>query len=197
MPQLTILVPTRNEADNVEPLLHRLSASVESSTVVFFVDDSDDDTPDVIGEAEAHGSGWLDTQVASPIQRATQRRARRSGARRAGANPILQWVCVMDGDLQHPPEVVPRLLNAASWSAGRPCRRKSQCAGRWERGPRPCSHRRFVAVTMFAKAMFPHRLRGIRDPMSGFFLFRRDAMTQPMSPRGFKILLEMESGIQI
>ena len=27
--------------------------------------------------------------------------------------------------------------------------------------------------------------------MSGFFLFRRDAMTQPMSPRGFKILLEM------
>ena len=27
--------------------------------------------------------------------------------------------------------------------------------------------------------------------MSGFFLFRRDAMTQPMTPRGFKILLEM------
>src|SRR4029453_975884 len=46
-------------------------------------------------------------------------------------------------------------------------------------------------AAVVAKAMFPHRLRGIHDPMSGFFLFRRDAMTQPMTPRGFKILLEM------
>jgi hypothetical protein len=49
------------------------------------------------------------------------------------------------------------------------------------RGGRRCLQRR----------CFPHRLWGIRDPMSGFFLFRRDAMTQPMTPRGFKILLEM------
>lgn len=45
VPQLTILVPTRNEAENVEPLLKRLSATVEPGTVVLFVDDSDDDTP--------------------------------------------------------------------------------------------------------------------------------------------------------
>jgi glycosyltransferase involved in cell wall biosynthesis len=45
VPQLTILVPTRNEAENVEPLLRRLSGTVEPGTVVLFVDDSDDETP--------------------------------------------------------------------------------------------------------------------------------------------------------
>jgi hypothetical protein len=45
--------------------------------------------------------------------------------------------------------------------------------------------------TVLAKAVFPHRLRGIRDPMSGFFLFRRAALTETMTPRGFKILLEI------
>jgi hypothetical protein len=39
VPQLTILVPTRNEAKNVEPLLRRLPANAEPGTVVLFVDD--------------------------------------------------------------------------------------------------------------------------------------------------------------
>jgi dolichol-phosphate mannosyltransferase len=47
------------------------------------------------------------------------------------------------------------------------------------------------ASTVLAKVTFPYRLRGIRDPMSGFFLFRREALTETMAPRGFKILLEI------
>jgi hypothetical protein len=39
VPQLTILVPTRNGAKSVEPLLRRLPANVEPGTVVLFVDD--------------------------------------------------------------------------------------------------------------------------------------------------------------
>lgn len=59
VPQLTILVPTRNEAENVEPLLKRLSATVEPGTVVLFVDDSDDDTPHAIQAARERGFGSL------------------------------------------------------------------------------------------------------------------------------------------
>jgi hypothetical protein len=74
MPQLTILVPTRNEAENVEPLLRRLSATVEPGTVVLFVDDSDDDTPHVIQAARERGFGSLALRL-----------LHRSGAQRTGA----------------------------------------------------------------------------------------------------------------
>src|SRR5215211_1521745 len=112
MPQLMILVPTRNEADNVEPLLGRLSACVESRTVVLFVDDSDDETPAVIRAARERQFGSLDVQLLHrPVG---VRGGGLGGAVLAGlAQTDTPWVCVMDGDLQHPPEVVPRLLLAA------------------------------------------------------------------------------------
>jgi dolichol-phosphate mannosyltransferase len=190
VPQLTILVPTRNEADNVEPLLRRLSATVEPGTVVLFVDDSDDDTPHVVQAARERGFRSLAVRL-----------LHRSGEQRTGGlgRAVLaglertdtQWVCVMDGDLQHPPEVVPRLLEAA-----RTAQADLVVASRYVPGGR---NEGLGAVrtavswgsTVLAKAIFPYRLRGIRDPMSGFFLFRREAMTRPMTPRGFKILLEM------
>ena len=43
-----------------------------------------------------------------------------------------------------------------------------------------------------ARSMFPRRLRGVSDPMSGFFLVRRGAVPlDRLRPRGFKILLEI------
>jgi dolichol-phosphate mannosyltransferase len=190
VPQLTILVPTRNEAENVELLLKRLSGTVEPGTVVLFVDDSDDDTPRVIQAARERGFGSL--AITLLHRSGEQRTGGLGGAVLAGLERThTQWVCVMDGDLQHPPEVVPRLLNAANVA-----RADLVVASRYVKGGR---NEGLGAVrtavswgsTVLAKAMFPHRLRGIRDPMSGFFLFRRDAITQPMTPRGFKILLEM------
>ena len=51
---LTVLVPTRNERGNIEPLLDRLSAvSGELHLKVLFVDDSDDGTPEVITRLSA------------------------------------------------------------------------------------------------------------------------------------------------
>ena len=90
-----------------------------------------------------------------------------------------------------PPEVVPRLLNAATSAQADLVVASRNVQGGRNEGLGAVRTAVSWGSTMLAKAMFPHRLRGIRDPMSGFFLFRRDAMTQPMSPRGFKILLEM------
>ena len=190
VPQLTILVPTRNEAENVEPLLGRLSATVEPGTVVLFVDDSDDDTPHVIQAARQHGFGSLAIRLLH--RSGAQRTGGLGGAVLAGLERTeTPWVCVMDGDLKHPPEVVPRLLEAA-----RTAQADLVVASRYVPGGR---NEGFGAVrtavswgsTVLAKAMFPHRLRRIRDPMSGFFLFRREALTATMTPRGFKILLEI------
>jgi dolichol-phosphate mannosyltransferase len=189
-PQLTILVPTRNEAENVEPLLRRLSAVVESATVVLFVDDSDDNTPGVIEAAQELGIGSVNTKLLH--RSGPQRTGGLGGAVLAGLKITdTPWVCVMDGDLQHPPEVVPRLLETARTAHADLVVASRYVADGRNEGLGAVRTAVSWTSTVLAKAVFPHRLRGISDPMSGFFLFRRDALTAAMTPRGFKILLEI------
>ena len=190
VPQLTILVPTRNEVENVEPLLKRLSAIAEPDTVVLFVDDSDDATPHVIQAARERGFGSLETRLLH--RSGAQQTGGLGGAVLAGLE-ITQtpWVCVMDGDLQHPPEVVPRLLDAARTANADLVVASRYVAGGRNEGLGAVRTAVSWGSTVLAKAVFPYRLRGIRDPMSGFFLFRREALTATMAPRGFKILLEI------
>jgi dolichol-phosphate mannosyltransferase len=190
VPELTILVPTRNEAENVEPLLRRLSGTVEPGTVVLFVDDSDDETPQVIQAARDRGFTSLAIRLLH--RSGEQRIGGLGGAVLAGLKRTdTSWACVMDGDLQHPPEVVPQLLSAATSAQADLVVASRYIEGGRNEGLGAVRTAVSWGSTVLAKATFPHRLRGIHDPMSGFFLFRRDAMTQPMTPRGFKILLEM------
>ena len=98
----------------------------------------------------------------------------------------------MDADLQHPPEVVADLF-AAGESAGADivcATRNVSGAGRHGLGAtRDVISRSFAA---FARRAFPRRLRGVSDPMSGFFLVRRSALDpEALHPTGFKILLEI------
>jgi len=110
---LTVLVPTRNEAENVAKLLDDLSAALDGvSAEVVFVDDSDDSTPAVIEAEAARREATLPTRLVR--RKHGQRAGGLSGAVVAGLRVARgRWVCVMDGDLQHPPAVVPRLLHEA------------------------------------------------------------------------------------
>ena len=52
MPRLTVIIPTRNEKHSIELLLARLGPAVAPlNAELIFVDDSDDETPDVLAEA--------------------------------------------------------------------------------------------------------------------------------------------------
>jgi glycosyltransferase involved in cell wall biosynthesis len=157
---------------------------------VLFVDDSDDETPTVIQAARERGLGSLDTRLLHrPVG---QRGGGLGGAVLAGLEQTdTPWVCVMDGDLQHPPEVVPSLLTAARAADADLVVASRYIPGGRNEGLGPVRSAVSWASTVLAKATFPHRLRGIRDPMSGFFLFRRESLTETMTPRGFKILLEV------
>jgi dolichol-phosphate mannosyltransferase len=187
---LTILVPTRNEAHNVYPLLERLSSSLSVPATVLFVDDSDDETPRVVEEAAARSYPRLEVRLLH--RDGAERRGGLGGAVLAGlAESESTWVCVMDGDLQHPPECVSELLRAATEQDV-----DLVVASRYVPGGRNDglgAIRTLVSLgsTALAKLAFPRRLRGISDPMSGFFLFRRASVTGRMAPRGFKILLEI------
>ena len=187
---VSLVVPTRNEAGNVTELLarlERLPAGVLAE--VIFVDDSDDDTPAVIHRVASES--LLEVRVVH----------RGRGARSGGLSGAVvegfriatgDWVCVMDADLQHPPEVIARLLQAGT-SEGVDL----VCATRnVEGGERHGLSRVRDAIsqgsTLTARLLFPRRLRGVSDPMSGFFMVRRDAVDlQALRPSGFKILLEI------
>ncbi len=186
---LSVIVPTRNEAGNVYPLLQRIQGAVsEVKLEVIFVDDSTDNTPEIIQEASK--------QFPFPVKVIARPLERRNGLGKAVVEGLQaassEWVCVMDGDLQHPPEVIPQLLDhALRTNSGLVAASRLTKGG----GTEGLSVRRkFISygLAFLSNLVFPKRLRQISDPLTGFFLLRRDAIhTERLQPEGFKILLEI------
>ncbi|MBO3736998.1 glycosyltransferase [Actinoplanes flavus] len=190
-PAVSVVVPTRNEAENVRPLVEQLREALGATPAeIVFVDDSDDDTP-----ATVTALSERDPDGVRLVHRAVgERTGGLGGAVAAGlAAARAPWVVVMDGDLQHPPETVPALL-----AAGRRNRADAVVASRYRTPGRvdglSGGFRRLVsrASGTLAKVFFPRRLRAVTDPMSGFFAVRREAVDLgALRPRGYKILLEV------
>ncbi|HEY1178342.1 MAG TPA: glycosyltransferase, partial [Phytomonospora sp.] len=178
VPQVSIVVPTRNERDNVGPLLHRLHAALGGTPAeVVFVDDSDDDTPEVVRETAGAYEGTA-TEVALVHRTRDERAGGLSGAVVSGFRAArAPWVVVMDADLQHPPEVVPDLLAAAVEGAA-DLVVGSRYVGDGDADGLSSWTRSLVSLGSgrLSKAFFPRRLKDISDPMSGLFLVRRAAL---------------------
>jgi glycosyltransferase involved in cell wall biosynthesis len=190
---LTILVPTRNEAGNVEVLLPRISAAVAGiSTEIVFIDDSDDTTADVIRAVARQGGGGA-CQVSLIHRQGGQRTGGLGGAVVDGLRAVnAPWVCVLDADLQHPPEVIPMLLGKAERDGADLAVASRYCGQGRSEGLGSVRTLISKACTWLAKLLFPVRLRRVTDPMSGFFLVRPSAVDlDQLQPRGFKILLEL------
>ncbi|MDY7105842.1 MAG: polyprenol phosphomannose-dependent alpha 1,6 mannosyltransferase MptB [Actinomycetota bacterium] len=188
--ELTVVVPTRNEAGNVGPLLHRLDgalAGVDAEVIV--VDDSDDDTCDRLADA-APG-------VALPVRLLHRRGNERWGGLSSAVVEGIEaaegrWVAVIDGDLQHPPEVVRDMLERTHTRACDLVVGSRFVPGGDAGGLSPLRRRLSAAATLTARGVLGPRLAGCTDPMSGLFLVRRSMVdTRRCNPSGFKILLEL------
>jgi dolichol-phosphate mannosyltransferase len=187
---LTVVVPTFNEVSNISALVQRLTdALVGRAAEIVFVDDSTDGTP-------------LEIERVAAEARVPVRLVHRRGAERVGglAGAVVagirasdsEFVAVMDGDLQHPPETVPVLRDLAE---DVDLAVASRYAGEGDASGLASGYRRWVSngSTVLAQACFPRRVgRVCTDPMTGFFCFRRSAVDLVrLRPRGFKILLEI------
>jgi dolichol-phosphate mannosyltransferase len=191
---VSVIVPTFNEAPNVAELVDRVCAAVRDRGLelgrleIIFVDDSTDDTPRVIEQVAAAAPlpvrlihrdepvGGLGGAVVEGIRAATG-----------------TWCVVMDGDLQHPPELIPVLV-ARGESSGADVVVASRYCGDGSAEGLADGFRRLVSSgsTLVTKSMFPRRLRECTDPMTGFFAIRRASVElADLRPRGFKILLEL------
>ena len=108
IPELSVIVPTYNERDNIQELVHRLDLCLSGVEweVIFVDDDSTDGTVGVAREISQR----------NPRVRCVHRIGRR-GLASACVEGILatssSYVAVMDADLQHKEQILPEMLRIA------------------------------------------------------------------------------------
>lgn len=180
---VSVIIPTLNEADNIDTLFARLPSVAE----IIVVDDGDDTTAE---RARAHAT----TRPVTVIHRVgAERTGGLSTAVIAGiaASTAPYW-CVIDGDLQHPPEMIASLyetVTARQLDVVVASRRNWDSINQGMSWVRRAASRGLGVV---AFTLFRHDLHGVADPLSGFFMVRRRAVAPGrLDPTGFKILLEV------
>ncbi len=184
--ELSIIVPTLNESENLPVLIGKLEEALNGVEweVIFVDDDSDDGTAELAREI-----GCTNRRVRS-IQRIGRRGL--SGACIEGmlASPA-PYLAVMDADLQHDETLLPRMLETlrvgdtdvvigSRYMEG-------GGFGEWAESRQMISR---FATSLGRLAM----KNDVSDPMSGFFMLRKDAFHQSvrkLSGIGFKILLDI------
>ena len=189
--RLTMVIPTRNESGNVVPLMDRLLPALAGiDAEIIFVDDSDDDTPMQIES--------LSQRMLMPIRLIHREGSARMGGLGGAVTDGIRaakgsWVCVMDADLQHPPELVPELFQKALNSDVEiVVASRHTVGGTAEEGFNLLRSGLSTGSTLLAKCLFPKGLSQVSDPMSGFFLVKKSSIdVDELNPNGFKILLEI------
>lgn len=186
---VTVIVPTFNERGNVAELVARIGAALAGREAeILFIDDSADDTAAEVARVAA------DAPLPVRVIHRPANTGGLSGAVVLGIREAAADVCiVMDGDLQHPPELLPALLDRYDRGDADVVAASRYIGGGDSRGLGTTV--RFGlsrAATWLTKAMFPIRLSPSSDPMTGFFLIDRRRIDLPgLRPQGFKILLEV------
>src|SRR5918995_812198 len=188
---LTLVVPTRNEVDNVPELVRELRESLSDIDYrVVFVDDSTDETPGVIRDLARE-----DGRVRLVRREGAERRGGLSTAVTRGldlSSGASEYTCVMDADLQHPPGKVREMLETARRTdadvvvASRYADGGSYAGLSGTLRPAVSVGSKYLAQIVFKEA------RKTSDPMTGFFLIKNEAISGiQFRPTGFKVLLEI------
>ena len=181
----SIVIPTFRERDNLQRLLPALFDVLRqaglAAEVVVVDDDSRDGTEELCRRLSADNPLWLyirrgERGLATAVLR---------GLQLAKGDVLV----VMDADFSHPPEAVPKLIEAAESPACDLAVGSRYVAGgavdpdwSWLR------HINSKVATLLARG-----LTDVSDPMAGFFAIKRDTLAQAkvLRPLGYKILLEL------
>ena len=184
-PEISIIVPTLNEAANIPALLARIAVAVKARTYeVLVIDDSStDQTIEVCAQLCSRYPLYLHVR--------TQPVGGLSGAAIYGLSSANgKYLVVMDADLQHPPERIRDLLaplenDEAEFVIGSRYVSGGSTDQRWGTLRRINS----TVATLLARPIAGQA----RDPMSGFFALRADTFqrAETLNPIGYKLALEL------
>ncbi len=192
---VTVVIPTRNERDNVRPLLKALDQALQGLSVeVIFVDDSDDETPAIIEQISLELAA---TNVHVNLEHRPKGPAREGGLATAVVLGMdlarADYVAVIDADLQHPPEQL-RVFYDLAYAQNLDLVLASRYikGGSYEGLDGISRLMISVGLKWTAKLAFPEHLMRVSDPLGGFFLLRRALLTDVvLRPVGYKILMEI------
>ncbi len=192
-PRLSLVLPTYNEAANLERMVRALIEVLEGAHVSFEIVIVDDNSPD--------GTGGIADRLAAGSG-GHVRALHRTNERGLGTAVVAGWqaargeiLAVMDADGQHPPDLIPRLV--AALDPGPNQTTDLAVASRYVAGsdiPRWNLLRRLASklATGLVRMALPRAAAGVRDPLSGCFALRRKLIQGvELKPLGFKILLEV------
>ncbi|MCA1992521.1 MAG: glycosyltransferase [Coleofasciculus sp. S288] len=185
----SLIIPTYNESQSIKDLIDRLSNLLDESTPdAYELIVVDDNSPDKTWKvAQALIADYPQLRVMC-----------RKGERGLSTAVIRGWQAgrgevlgVIDGDLQHPPEVLLKLLAAINGGADLAvASRHVEGGGISDWG----FIRRFLSrgAQLLGLIVLPRVVGRVSDPMSGYFLVRRNAIAEhTLNPLGYKILIEV------
>ena len=188
--KLSVISPTYNEAENIGLLIARLEKILERIDYEILV--SDDNSPDRTWERVEEISRR------NPRVRVLRRTSNR------GLSPSVvdgfsaatgDLLACIDADLQHDPDALPQMVHELSNGSNLVIATRYMPGGgtaNWNRLRRLGSW----VCTKLAQWMVGVKLR---DPMSGYFVMRRDdflKIRDRLNVQGFKILLEIAAHLQ-
>jgi len=181
--ELSIIVPTYNERENILSILKELHTLDIDSEIIVVDDDSPDGTADI---AEKFAKKHKHIKILRRKERGLAS-AIFHGIKYSNS----EIICVMDADLQHPPKLIPKMF---------------QCivnknvdiviASRFHKESKLENFnvfRKFLTknAILIPRLFFP-KIRNIEDPMSGFFMLKKHILKNvSLKLIGFKFLSEL------
>ncbi|MBD2213483.1 glycosyltransferase [Nostoc linckia FACHB-104] len=186
---LSLVIPTYKERDNIKNVVKILSQVLDEcipgryELIVV-----DDDSPDRTWEV---AQSLMEDYPQLRVMRRQQERGLSSAVIRGWQAARGHILGVIDGDLQHPPEVLTQLVTEIEQGAD------LALASRHVDGGGVSSWsivRRFLSrgAQVLGLIILPSVLGRVSDPMSGYFMVRRNAIAGvTLNPVGYKILLEV------
>lgn len=188
--EVSIVIPTYNESENIKGILHLIKEHLPKNTIVeaIVVDDNSPDGTGKIAEDYFKSLKEKTRYTINVINRKTK-----EGLSSAILNGIEQAkgkiVIVMDSDFSHPPQLIPKLVEVLKQS-----KTDIVVASRYLNGGNIQGWSLKRKIISKIGTIIAKKGLGIKqsDPMSGFFAFNKDVIKGiNFDAIGYKLLLEM------
>jgi dolichol-phosphate mannosyltransferase len=185
---LSLVVPTYNEAVNIEPLLQRIRDLLDPRLgsryeVIVMDDDSPDETWKVAAAMKDHYPQLV-------VLRREQEKGLSSAVVRGWQVAGGDILATINADFQHPPELLLEMLKLVQ-TADLVIATRMAASGSF--GEMPWV-RQFLsrAARRIGRVLAPKIFGSVSDPLSGYYLLRREAIEEiELRPNGFKTLIEI------
>jgi dolichol-phosphate mannosyltransferase len=183
---VSIVVPTFGEAENLRPLVTRISQVMSQAKqryeIIFVDDDSHDGTDQIVSEL---------SRLGYPVRLITRfgERGLSSAVIRGFAEADGDTLICMDADLSHPPEAIPEMLDSLSEPGV-----DFVIGSRYVAGARTDERWGLLRwINSKVATILARPFTSIKDPMAGFFCLHRDVYEKAaqLNPVGYKIGLEL------